>query len=91
MANLKLTSSLQQFIGAEKTVLSVSGDTLEDIIDNFLGAFPEAKPYFYTNDGKRSHYINLFLDGEYVSSEDYLDLAVEDNNEIEIVTALSGG
>ena len=52
--------------------------------------YPGFGPQIFTAEGELLGFVKIFCDGEHVA-EEALDGAIQDNAEIEVVTAIAGG
>ncbi len=85
MAFVRIPSVLMKWINpAEK--LNIAGDTVSVVLQNLFLDYPSLKPFIFPSDAL-SPFINIYVN----RSPALLSNAVKENDEIDIVAALSGG
>lgn len=77
--------------GASSTTVSVEGESLREAFDAHASEHgPELRDSVVEGDTIRE-YINVYVDGEDVSRLDGLDTEVDEESQIRVIPAASGG
>ena len=71
--------------------VEVEGGTAGDAINALANAYPALKTHLFTEDGQLRDFINLFVGGANINSQQGLDTPVADGGEVMIVPAIAGG
>ena len=89
--NIHIPTPLRAYTGGEQTV-NVPGATVEDVLQQLTGAYPELKQHLFTGEGKLRSFVNVYLNDEdvrYLPAKE--DTAVSANDELTIIPSIAGG
>lgn len=90
MAKINFTSALKRFFPSLETE-QVSGENVSEVLQNLEKIHPGICDYIVDEEGELRKHVNIFLDGELIQDREGLQDAVEEQQEIFIFQALSGG
>lgn len=90
MAKINFTSALKRFFPALETE-QVSGVNVSEVLQNLEKIHPGICDYIVDEQGELRKHVNIFLDGELIQDREGLQDVVEEQQEIFIFQALSGG
>lgn len=68
-----------------------SGKTLRAVIDEMEARYPGVTRYVLDDQGRLRQHVNIFIDGTMIKDRTSLSDPFQDNSEIYIMQALSGG
>jgi molybdopterin converting factor small subunit len=86
MARIKVPAVLAG--GGASSTVAVEGDTLAEAFENHAADHGPELRDSVVEDGEIREYINVYVDGEEVAD---LDAAVDDDAQIRVIPAASGG
>lgn len=89
MPTVFFTSQLARFIDAPTVV--VPGRTLGDVLAKVFGDQPQLRGYILDDQGAIRQHVAVFIDGAQVRDRVDMSVPVNDESEIHIFQALSGG
>ena len=90
MATIFIPSSLRRYTaGQSKT--QVSGDTINDVIEDLERQYPGVKSRLCDDSGQIKRYVNVFVNDEEIRALQGSDTTVSDKDEVSIVPAMAGG
>ncbi len=89
MAKVKFSSALERVTGERNTTVEAStvGDAVDELTEQYGEEFEER----LIEDGELRRFVNLYVNGEDVRHEDGLDTEIDEDDEISILPAVSGG
>lgn len=77
--------------GSSSENVMVSGKTVKDVFDTHAAEYgPELRDSVFENNEIRE-YINVYVNGEEISNLEGLSTAVQDDDQIRVIPAASGG
>ena len=90
MATVKFTYALKRFF-PKLTDTTASGQNLKAIIDEIEARYPGVTRYVLDDQGRLRQHVNIFIDGTMIKDRITLSDPFQENSEIYIMQALSGG
>lgn len=90
MAIVKFTYALKRFF-PKLTDTQANGKTLRAVIDEIEARYPGVTRYVLDDQGRLRQHVNIFIDGAMIKDRTCLTDAFQENSEIYIMQALSGG
>ena len=90
MARVKFTSALNRFF-PDLTEMEVTGDSVNSILEGVGEKVPGLSDYLLEEDGSLRKHVNIFIKNELIRDRKKLSDQVDDQDEILIYQALSGG
>ncbi|WP_276483006.1 MoaD/ThiS family protein [Paraflavitalea pollutisoli] len=90
MPTVKFTQALKRFFPGLQN-MQAGGKTLAAILDEMEGHFPGIRRYLLDEQGRLRKHVNIFIDGALIKDKTHLTDPFNDNSEIYILQALSGG
>ncbi len=79
----------RQHTNGQKTI-EVQGDSVGDVLNNFISLYPGMKTEIFDKNGDLRHYIEIYLNNE-SAFPDELKKTVKKGDDIQIITFLAGG
>ena len=89
MAHVRFSSALES-VTDERTT-EVEADTVEEALDELAGRYGDDFRERLLEDGELRRFVNLYVNGDDVRHGDGLGTSIEDDDEISILPAVSGG
>ncbi|MFP4632802.1 MAG: ubiquitin-like small modifier protein 1 [Halobacteriales archaeon] len=89
MADVRFSSALERVTGERTT--SVEATTVREAVDELRDKYGEEFEERLIEDGELRRFVNLYVNGEDVRHEDGLDTEIDEDDEISILPAVSGG
>jgi sulfur-carrier protein len=90
MALVKFTYALKRFF-PKLTDTTASGKTLRAVIEEIEARYPGVTRYVLDDQGRLRQHVNIFIDGAMIKDRNSLSDPFQENSEIYIMQALSGG
>ena len=90
MAKIRFTAALKRFFPNLKE-LDISGATVAEVIQATEMKYPGIKDYLLDERGAVRQHMNIFVRGELLEDRTTLQDKLQENDEIVIFQALSGG
>ncbi|MBG9376999.1 MoaD/ThiS family protein [Panacibacter sp. DH6] len=90
MPVVKFTNALKRFFPALQE-MPVSGHSLQDVLNDVEAKYPGLKSYLLDEQGQLRKHVNIFIDGNMINDRGTLSDTFNNNSEIYIIQALSGG
>ena len=87
---VRLPTILRSLAGNQASVRA-EGATVGEVFEDLLRQFPGLEGRVITPDGKLHKFVNVYVSDDDVRYLDGLDTKVEENAEISILPAVSGG
>ena len=81
---------LLQHLARHKSTVDVSGDTVGSCLEQLVKWFPDLKDRLLDDKGNLRGQVNVFINGVSLFPEK-LDKAVQDGDELLLITAVGGG
>ena len=89
MAVIEVTAHLERFCGA--TGDTVPGTTVGEVLDGWFARQPQVRPYVVDEHGAIRKHVVVFLNGTQLVDRVRLGQAVDPDDTIHVMQALSGG
>ncbi|MDY6774615.1 MAG: ubiquitin-like small modifier protein 1 [Halobacteria archaeon] len=89
MADVRFSSALKKVTG--ETTTQVEAETVEEAIDRLTERYGDDFEERLMEDGEIQRFVNLYVNGEDVRHGEGLETSIEDDDEISILPAVSGG
>ncbi len=89
MARLSFTPNLSRHVSTP--MARIEGETVKQVLDNYFHANPKVRAYVLDDQGMVRHHVAIFLNQEMILDRRQLSDRVNDNDELFIMQALSGG
>jgi sulfur-carrier protein len=70
--------------------VEASGETVRDLLDDLTGRFPALKARIYP-EGELARFVNVYVEGEDVRTQEGLDTEVSDSSTVILLPAMAGG
>ena len=90
MPTIKFTNALKRFFPTLSET-DISADDLTQVLEELENIHPGLKSYIIDEQGALRQHVNIFIDGDLIHDRHKLSDAFQDNSEIYIMQALSGG
>jgi MoaD family protein len=90
MTTLKVPSALRSYTDGEKFV-EVSGSTVQTALQDLVSRYPGLKGHLYTSEGELRPYVNIYLNGEDIRTEDGEAIPLNEGDKLMIVPSIAGG
>ena len=90
MPKVRFTTALNRFFPSLRES-SFEGESVNEVFNNIEAAHPGLKDYLLDEQGQLRQHINVFVRGELISDRLSLSDTVEEQDEILVFQALSGG
>jgi sulfur-carrier protein len=90
MATVKFTYALKRFF-PRLADTRASGKTLRAVLDEIEASYPGVMRYVLDDQGRLRQHVNIFIDGTMIKDRTSLSDPFQENSEIYIMQALSGG
>lgn len=91
MARVKFTRHLVRFFPTLGDNIEVNGRTVADIITTLDQQYPGLAAYIIDERGALRRHVNIFVGGDLIYDRQTLEDTVEEDDQIYIFQALSGG
>jgi len=85
-----IPTTLRSFTNSNSET-QLSGNTVDEVLKNLLAEYPEAKNALFDENENLRAFINVFVDGIHIDELDKFNTKVNDNAEIMLIPAISGG
>jgi molybdopterin converting factor small subunit len=70
--------------------IEAEGETVRDLMDDLTARFPALKERIYP-DGELARFVNVYVEGEDVRTQDGLETAVREGGTVILLPAMAGG
>ena len=90
MVKVKLTSALRRFFPDLHT-MQTNPNSLIEILHALDDSFPGISDYILDDQRQLRKHVNIFIDGCIIEDRENLEMKIQDNSEVYIIQALSGG
>ncbi len=87
---VRVPTTLRTLTGGASEI-SVSGDTVSEVLDQLEGAHPGFKERLLDGDGGLRRFVNLYVADDDVRFRDGLPTPVEEGDTVSIIPAVAGG
>jgi sulfur-carrier protein len=89
MTTVRIPPTLRAETAGAATV-EASGATVRDLLDDLTGRFPALRDRIYP-EGELARFVNVYVEGEDVRTQDGLETAVSDGSTVILLPAMAGG
>jgi sulfur-carrier protein len=89
MSTVRIPPTLRAETQGASTV-EASGETVRDLLDDLTGRFPALRERIYP-EGELARFVNVYVEGEDVRTQDGLDTEVSDGSTVILLPAMAGG
>ena len=89
MTIVRIPPTLRDETGGQ-AALQARGETVRELLDDLAGRFPALRERIYT-DGELAQFVNVYVEGEDVRTQDGLDTSVENGATVILLPAMAGG
>lgn len=90
MAVIQFTNALKRFYPTLDG-LSIEVENVNEVLEKIENHFPGIKGYLMEDNGSLRQHINIFVDGELIEDRENQTDALNNESEVFIMQALSGG
>ena len=90
MAVIQFTNALKRFYPTLDE-LSIEVENVNEVLEKIENHFPGIKGYLMEDNGSLRQHINIFVDGELIEDRENQTDALNNESEVFIMQALSGG
>jgi len=90
MSTVRIPPVLRAQAGGAKT-LEMAGSTVGEVLAELVAAHRELRAQLFTDEGKLSRFVNVYVDGQDVRYTGELATAVGERDEVVILPAMAGG
>lgn len=87
---VQIPGPLRNYTGQQSKV-QAEGGTVGEVLANLKESYPGIDSQLYESDGTVRRFINLFVNGEDIRSQNGLDTEVKDGDKLGILPAMAGG
>jgi molybdopterin synthase sulfur carrier subunit len=89
MTVVRIPPTLRDETGGQ-AALQARGETVRELLDDLAGRFPALRDRIYA-DGELAQFVNVYVEGEDVRTQDGLDTSVENGATVILLPAMAGG
>jgi molybdopterin synthase sulfur carrier subunit len=89
MATVHFTRALQRHVDCPTS--NVPGSTVRDVLDAYFDEHPAVRGYVLDDRGVLRRHVTIFVQGTQVVDRDNLTDALDTDDEVHVMQALSGG
>ncbi len=89
MTVVRIPPTLRDETGGQ-AALQARGETVRDLLEDLTSRFPALRERIYP-DGDLARFVNVYVEGEDVRTQDGLETAVEDGATVILLPAMAGG
>ncbi len=89
MITISFTENLRRHVEAPSA--HIEGTSVLEALENYFKSNPDVRDYVLDNQGSLRKHVAIFLNQELIHDRIHLSDSVNDNDEIFVVQALSGG
>ena len=90
MATIKFTAALKQFF-PNLEEMKIPGNTVAEILEKAALQYPGLTDYLVDETGALREHMNIFVEGHLIEDRTTLKDGINENDEVLIIQALSGG
>lgn len=90
MADVRFSSALERVTGERTTEVDAAtvGEAIDELAERYGDDFQDQ---LLDDDGELRRFVNLYVNGDDVRHGEGLDTAIEDDDEVSVLPAVSGG
>jgi sulfur-carrier protein len=89
MTTVRIPPTLRAETDGAATI-EASGDTVRDLLDDLTARFPALRNRIY-NGGELARFVNVYVEGEDVRTQNGLETPVTDASTVILLPAMAGG
>jgi sulfur-carrier protein len=89
MARVAFTANLERHLACP--VQSAPGDCVRAVLDNVFAAHPRLRSYLLDDQGRVRRHVSIYVNADHIADRDRLSDPVNDDDEVFVFQALSGG
>jgi molybdopterin converting factor small subunit len=89
MTTVRIPPTLRAETDGAATI-EAEGETVRDLMDDLTARFPALKERIYP-DGELARFVNVYVEGEDVRTQDGLETAVREGGTVILLPAMAGG
>jgi molybdopterin converting factor small subunit len=89
MTVVRIPPTLRDETGGQ-AALQARGETVRELLDDLTGRFPALRDRIYA-DGELARFVNVYVEGEDVRTQDGLDTSVDNGATVILLPAMAGG
>ena len=90
MPIVRIPSPLRRYTDGQSKV-TVSGSTVNQVIDSLEASYPGVKSRVCDEDGQIKRYVNVFVNEDEIRTLEGAESSVSETDEVSIVPAMAGG
>ena len=90
MSTVRIPPTLRTATDGTKLV-EVEGATVQEVVDNLIGRYPELAAQLVGSDGSLNRFVNVFLNDTDVRHLDGLRTPIRDQDSLVLLPAMAGG
>jgi molybdopterin converting factor small subunit len=91
MPKISFTSALKRFFPDLQEEVQLPGSKVYEVLDNLEKKHPGITDYLIDEEGRLRKHINIFVDGQLIKDRQALSDDLQEEDEVLIFQALSGG
>lgn len=94
MPTIVLATALARWLSpppAGEPRFAVAGTSLKPALDELFGLHPQLRGYVMDEHGRLRHHVAVFIDGQSLDDKTRLHTPLDDDSEVYLLQALSGG
>lgn len=89
MTTVRIPPTLRAETGGESSI-PATGSTVRELLDDLTGRFPALRERIYP-DGELARFVNVYVEGEDVRTQDGLETSVSEGSTVILLPAMAGG
>ena len=89
MASIHFTQNLTRH--TECPTAAIAASTVAELLERYFEAWPGVRDYVLDNQGEVRHHVKVLVDGVNIKDRRKLSDSLNDNSEVYVFQALSGG
>ena len=83
--------ALMKYYVDNQSEISVSGSTVNELMDNVLARYPSLKPHLFDPDGNLRRHFNIFVNGTHVRDLNGMDTQLQEGDKVILMASAAGG
>ena len=89
MSTVRIPPTLREQTEGQAAI-EAEGDTVRELLDDLTGRFPALRERIYP-EGELARFVNIYVEGEDVRTQNGLDTTVKDSSTVILLPAMAGG
>jgi MoaD family protein len=85
-----IPTPLRQYTAKQASV-EVTAQTVNEMLSQLTGQFPELRKQLFTDEGKLRRFVNVYVNDEDIRYLEHENTAIKENDTISIVPSVAGG